>query len=73
MKEYSYFKKVSAIKESKESDKLADGINKLMDDIDENMSTEDFALAVGKVLKEEYGTLQYMPFMKILHKDLGIK
>lgn len=61
------------INESKESDKLAIEINKSMLKIDDSMSYEDFALAVAKILKDEYGEHNYGPFMKVLHKELGIK
>lgn len=62
----------SVVKESKESDSLAKEINKSMIKIDDSMSYEDFALAVGKILKEEYGSHNYKGFMETLHKDLGI-
>lgn len=61
------------INESKESDKLAIEINKSMLKIDDSMSYEDFALAVAKILINEYGEHNYDPFMKVLHKELGIK
>ena len=41
--------------------------------IDDSMSYEDFALAVGQILRDEYGQQNFMPFMEVLHKDLGIK
>jgi len=58
--------------ESKESDALANQINKAIAKIDDSMSYKDFALAVGKILKDEYGQHNYKPFMAVLHKDLGI-
>jgi len=61
------------INESKESDKLATEINKVMVKIDDSMSYEDFALAVAKILKDEYGDHNYVPFMKVLHNELGMK
>jgi hypothetical protein len=61
------------IDESKESDKLATEINKSMLKIDDSMSYEDFALSIAKILKDEYGEHNYDPFMKVLHKELGIK
>jgi len=60
------------INESKESDALAKGINKAIIKIDDSMSYEDFALAVGKVLKDKYGSHNYKGFMEVLHKDLEI-
>lgn len=60
------------LSESKKSDKLAKEIDKSMIKIDDSMSHQDFALAVGKILKDEYGSHNFGPFMEILHKDLGI-
>jgi len=60
------------LKESKESDKLANGINKAIVKIDDNMSYTDFALAVAKILKDEYGEHNFEPFTKVLHKELGM-
>jgi len=60
------------INESKESDSLAKEINKAMIKIDDSMSYVDFALAVSKILKEEYGSHNYKRFMEVLNKDLGI-
>lgn len=61
------------LNESKESDLLAKEIDKAIVKIDDSLSYEDFALAVGKVLRDEYGTHNFVPFMEVLHKDLGIK
>ena len=60
------------LNESKDSDTLAKGINKAITKIDDSMSYKDFALAVSKVLKDEYGQHNFGPFMEVLHKDLGI-
>ena len=40
--------------------------------IDDSMSYSDFALAVGTILRDEYGQHNFRPFMKVLHQDLGI-
>jgi len=64
--------KYDYVVESKESDALANAINKSMIKIDDSMSYKDFALAVGKILKDEYGQHNFGPFMEVLHKDLGI-
>jgi len=61
-----------SINESKKSEKLAAEIDKAMMKIDESMSYEDFALAVGQILRDDYGQHNFKPFMKVLHKDLGI-
>lgn len=62
-----------SIDESKKSEELAKSIDKAMIKIDDSMSYEDFALAVGQILRDEYGQHNFMPFMEVLHKDLGIK
>lgn len=64
--------KLVKVVESKESDALAKAIDKAIVKIDDSMSYEDFALAVGKILKEEYGSHLFGKFMEVLHKDLGI-
>ena len=58
--------------ESKDSDALAKGINKAIIKIDDSMSYKDFALAIGKILRDDYGKHNFEPFMKVLHKDLGM-
>ena len=58
--------------ESKDSDALAKGINKAIIEIDDSMSYKDFALAVGKILRDDYGKHTFKMFMDVLHKDLGI-
>ena len=60
------------VNESKQSDALAKEIDKAMIKIDDSMSYTDFALAVGKILREEYGSHNYKGFMEVLHKELGI-
>ena len=61
------------INETSQSDKLATEINKSMLKIDSSMSYEDFAIAVAKILVDEYGEHNYAPFMKVLHNELGMK
>ena len=58
--------------ESKKSEALAKAMDKAMIKIDDSMSYEDFALAVGQILRDEYGQQNFKPFMKVLHKDLGL-
>jgi hypothetical protein len=58
--------------ESKKSEALAQAMDKAMIKIDDSMSYEDFALAVGQILRDEYGQHNFGPFMKVLHKDLGL-
>ena len=64
--------KTSNIDESKKSDALAKAMDKAMIKIDDSMSYTDFALAIGKILREDYGKHTFDGFMKVLHKDLGI-
>ena len=61
------------LQESQLGDKLALGINKVIDDIDPNLNYKDFASAVATVIKNEYGTHNIEPFMKELHSHLGLK
>lgn len=63
----------SVVTESKKSEALADAISKSIMKIDDSMSYADFALAVGQILRDDYGQHNFMPFMKVLHNDLGIK
>jgi|SaaInl5LU_22_DNA_1037371.scaffolds.fasta_scaffold02307_5 hypothetical protein len=63
----------SVVNESKKSEALADAISKSIMKIDDSMSYADFALAVGQILRDDYGQHNFMPFMKVLHNDLGIK
>ena len=60
-----------SINESKDSDALAKGINKAIIKIDDSMSYKDFALAVGKVLRDDYGKHTFDMFMEVLHKDFS--
>lgn len=60
------------ISESKKSEALAKAIDSAMIKIDDSMSYEDFALAIGAILKDEYGQHTFKDFMKVLHKDLGM-
>ena len=50
---------------------------KAMDDaiasVDESLSYSDFALAIASILKDEYGSHNFNPFMKVLHAELGIE
>ena len=58
--------------ESKKSEALAKAMDKAIIKIDDSMSYEDFALAVGQILRDEYGQHNYKGFMKVLHKDIGM-
>ncbi len=58
------------LSESKESDALAKEIDKAMIRIDDSMSFKDFAAAVATILKDQYGSRNYMPFIEELKKNL---
>ena len=70
MKQVKLFE--SFVNESKKSEKLAAAIDKSMIKIDESMSYTDFALAVGQILRDEYGQHTFKGFMEVLKDDLGI-
>ena len=72
IKENSNIKTFAAFNESKTSDEAAKAIDKAITKIDSSVSTVDFAMAVGKILREEYGKHNFDSFMEVLHKDLGI-
>ena len=61
-----------SLNESKKSEQLAKEINKAINKIDDSMSYGDFALAVGEILRDEYGRHNFKPFMEVLKNDLGI-
>ena len=64
------------LKEANLYESKADLAAKAMDQaiagVDESLSYKDFALAVGKILKDEYGAHNFNPFMEVLHAELGI-
>jgi len=51
----------------------ANAINQAIDTVDESLSYQDFALAVAKILKDEYGSQNFDSFMDVLHSELGMK
>jgi hypothetical protein len=51
----------------------ANAINQAIDTVDESLSYQDFALAVAKILKDEYGSQNFDSFMDTLHAELGMK
>lgn len=51
----------------------AQAIDKALMSVDESLSYKDFALAVARILIDEYGQHNFMPFMEVLHAELGIK
>ena len=55
------------------ADQTATVISKAIETVDKNLSYKDFALAVAKILKDEYGSQNFNPFMDVLRTELGIK
>jgi hypothetical protein len=51
------------------SESLANELGKV---IPEDTSYKDFAQAVAKILREDYGSHNYGPFMEVLHAALGM-
>jgi hypothetical protein len=41
--------------------------------IPDNTGYKEFAKAVATILKDEYGSQNFSPFMEVLHTELGIK
>lgn len=60
------------LNESK-ADLAAKAIDQAITKVDESLGFEDFAKAVATILKDEYGTHNFNPFMKVLHAELGIE
>ena len=58
---------------SSQAQSLANLINDAIMQVDESLSYRDFAIAVGIVLKEEYGSYNFGKFMEVLHAELGIE
>ena len=51
----------------------AKAMNDAIETVDENLSYKDFAQAVAAILKDEYGSHNFKPFMEILHAELGME
>jgi hypothetical protein len=62
--------KKESVNESAKSEKLASLINNVIDKVDSSLSYKDFAMAVGKILKDEYGSHLYSSFVQELNKEL---
>ena len=61
----------TVLSESPKSDKLYVLINKSIGKVDDSLSITDFALAVSKVVKEDYGSHLQDKFIKVLKSELG--
>ena len=55
------------------ADLAAKAINQAIAGVDESLGYSDFAKAVATILKDEYGTHNFNPFMEVLHAELGIE
>ena len=49
---------------------LAQEINKILP---ESLGYKEFAKAIATILKDEYGSHNFSPFMEVLHAELGMK
>ena len=54
------------------ADLAAKAIDQAISKVDDSLSYKDFALAIANILKNEYGTHNFDPFMEILHAELGM-
>jgi len=63
--------KEAGLYESK-ADLAAKAIDDAIESVDESLSYKDFALAVAKILKNEYGAHNFDKFMEVLHTELGM-
>ena len=59
--------------ESPKSDKLLISFRKDMEKIDDSLSLKDFAIVVGTILKEDYGSHNYKNFLIEINKILKIE
>ena len=55
-----------------QSAEAAKAINNAIISIDDSMHYGVFAKAIAHILKDEYGSHNFAPFMEVLHKELGI-
>ena len=63
---------VSESKKMIKENLLSSEIKQAIEKIDPNMSYIDFAIAVANIIKDDYGSHNIKPFMKILSKELGL-
>ena len=61
----------TVLSESPKSDKLYVLISKSIGKVDDSLSITDFALAVSKVVKEDYGYHLQDKFIKVVKSELG--
>jgi hypothetical protein len=58
------------LREAGLQESLAQQINQVLP---ENLGYKEFAQAVANILKDEYGSQNFSPFMEILHAELGME
>ena len=63
----------TVLTESPKSDKLYVLISKSIGRVDDSLSITDFALAVSKVVKEDFGSHLQDKFIKIIKNELSKK
>lgn len=51
---------------------VAKAIDNAIASVDENLSYKDFAIGIAAILKDEYGSHNFGPFMEVLHAELGM-
>ena len=56
-----------------QASQAAQAINQAIAGVDESLGYSDFAKAVATILKDEYGTHNFNPFMEVLHAELGME
>ena len=61
--------KTQYLKEAGLQESLAQQINQVLP---ENLGYKEFAQAVAAILKDEYGSQNFDPFMEVLHAELGM-
>ena len=66
-----YLKEANLYEEK--ADLAAKAIDQAIAGVDESLGYSDFAKAVATILKDEYGTHNFNPFMEVLHAELGME
>ena len=65
-----YLKEANLYEEK--ADLASKAINQAIAGVDDSLSYKDFALAIAQILKDEYGSHNFSPFMEVLHAELGM-
>lgn len=59
-----------SIQASPETDKIKQGLDKVIDSVDDSLSVTDFATVVGEYFNEQYGSHNKAKFLAQLNKTL---